>query len=114
MAILSVLIEPLLMAVVALAIALVTATQESLILQFLCLVIILSGFHPIILNPVIKLLEKLKLKTIKPYSSRPLELKLKGYPIKPFFGEICFVIIRGSGFLLTILALNSIELNQVL
>ncbi|NER06488.1 MAG: UPF0104 family protein, partial [Okeania sp. SIO3C4] len=113
-AILSVLIEPLLMAAAALAIALVAATQESWILQFLCLVIILSGFHPRILNPVVKFLEKLKLKTIKSDLYPPLELKLKGYPIKPFFGEICFVIIRGSGFLLTILALSTIEFNQVL
>lgn len=109
-----VLIEPLLMAAAALAIALIAATQESWILQFFCLVIILSGFHPRILNPVIKLLEKMKLKAIKSDSSPPLELKLKRYPIKPFFGEICFVLIRGSGFLLTILALNPIKLNQIL
>ncbi len=111
---LTVLIEPLLMAAAALAIALFTATPENLLLQLFCLFVVLFIVHPRILNPVIKYLVKLKLKAKKSDSEPPTELKLERYPIKPFFGEICFVLLRGSGFLLTMLAFNSIELNQII
>ncbi|MEM1169960.1 MAG: YbhN family protein [Cyanobacteria bacterium P01_H01_bin.35] len=113
-AILSVLIEPLLMAAAALAVALVGSTQESWFLQFLCFLAVISIVHPRILNPTIKYLVKIKLKVKKSDSEVANELKLERYPIKPFCGEICFVLLRGSGFLLTILAFNSIEFNQVL
>ncbi|MDJ0515726.1 MAG: lysylphosphatidylglycerol synthase domain-containing protein [Trichodesmium sp. MO_231.B1] len=112
-AILSVLIEPLLMAAAALGVALVGSTKESLFLQFLCFLAVISIIHPRILNPVIKYLVKIKLKVKKSDSEAATELKLERYPIKPFVGEICFVLIRGSGFLFTILAFNSIELNHV-
>ncbi|MGD1807152.1 UPF0104 family protein [Dapis sp. BLCC M126] len=113
-AILSVLIEPVLMAAAALGVALVGSTQENLFLQFLCFLVVISIIHPRILNPVIKYLVKIKLKVSKSDSKAVTELKLKRYPIKPFLGEICFVLIRGSGFLLTILAFNPVELNHVL
>ncbi len=112
-AILSVLIEPLLMAAAALGVALFGSTQESWFLQFLFFLAVISIVHPRILNPVIKYLAKIKLKVIKSDLEPVTELKLKRYPLKPFVGEICFVLIRGSGFLLTILAFNSVELNQV-
>jgi len=112
-AILSVLIEPLLMAAAALGVALLGSTQESWFLQFLCFFAVISIVHPRILNPVIKYLAKIKLKVIKSDLEPVTELKLKRYPLKPFVGEICFVLIRGSGFLFTILAFNSVELNQV-
>ncbi len=111
---LSVLIEPLLMAAAALAIALVGSTQDSWFLQFLCLVVVLSGVHPIIFNPVIKYLGKLKLKATKSDSYPSLELKLEHYPIRPFFGGAFFILLRGLGFLLTIFAINPIEFNQIL
>ncbi|NEP88867.1 MAG: UPF0104 family protein [Okeania sp. SIO2C2] len=113
-ALFTVLIEPLLMAAAALAIALFASTQESLFLQFLCFFIVIFILHPRILNPVIKYLAKLKLKVKKSDSYLHTELKLVRYPIKPFFGEICFILLRGAGFLLTMLAFNSIEFNQVL
>ena len=110
---LSVLIEPLVMAAAALGVALFGSTQESLFLQFLCFLAVISIIHPRILNPVIKYLVKIKLKVKKSDSEAATELKLERYPIKPFLGEICFVLIRGSGFLLTIFAFNSVELNHV-
>ncbi|NEO53260.1 MAG: UPF0104 family protein [Okeania sp. SIO3B5] len=113
-AILSVLIEPLLMAAAALAIALVGSTQESLFLQVLCFGVVIFSLHPRVLNPVIKSLAKIKLKVSKSDLEPVTELKLERYLIKPFLGEICFVLIRGSGFLFTILAFNSVELNHVL
>ncbi|WP_365673162.1 lysylphosphatidylglycerol synthase domain-containing protein [Okeania sp. SIO3I5] len=112
-AILSVLIEPLLMAAAALGVALVGSTQESWLIQFLCFLAVVSILHPRILNPVIKYLAKIKLKASKPDMKPVTELKLERYLIKPFVGEICFVLIRGVGFLLTILAFKSVELNDV-
>ncbi|MCL2938976.1 MAG: lysylphosphatidylglycerol synthase domain-containing protein [Trichodesmium sp. MAG_R02] len=113
-AILSVLIEPLLMAAAALGVASFGSSQESLFLQFLCFFAVLSIVHPRILNPVIKYLVKIKLKVKKSDLEPTTELKLERYPIKPFVGEICFVLLRGSGFLLTMFAFNSIEFNQIL
>lgn len=113
-AILSVLIEPLLMAAAALGVASFCSSQESLFLQFLCFFAVLSIVHPRILNPVIKYLVKIKLKVKKSDLEPTTELKLERYPIKPFVGEICFVLLRGSGFLLTMFAFNSIEFNQIL
>lgn len=113
-AILSVLIEPLLMAAAALGVASFCSSQESLFLQFLCFFAVLSIVHPRILNPFIKYLVKIKLKVKKSDLEPTTELKLERYPIKPFVGEICFVLLRGSGFLLTMFAFNSIEFNQIL
>ena len=113
-AILSVLIEPLLMAAAALGVASFGSSQESWSLQFLCFFAVLSIVHPRILNPVIKYLVKIKLKVKKSDLETTTELKLERYPIKPFVGEICFVLLRGSGFLLTMFAFNSIEFNQIL
>ena len=113
-AILSVLIEPLLMAAAALGVASFGSYQESWFLQFLCFFAVLSIVHPRILNPVIKYLVKIKLKVKKLDLEPTTELKLERYPIKPFVGEICFVLLRGSGFLLTMFAFNSIEFNQIL
>ena len=113
-AILSVLIEPLLMAAAALVVALVGSIQENLFLQFLCFFAVISIVHPRILNPIIKYLVKIKLKFTKSDLDAVNELQLERYPIKPFLGEICFVLLRGSGFLLTMLTFNSIEFNQIL
>ena len=113
-AILSVLIEPLLMAAAALIVALVGSTQESFFLQLFCFFSVICIIHPRILNPIIKYLVKIKLKFKKIDLEPDNELVLERYPIKPFVGEVCFVLLRGSGFLLTILAFNSIEFNQIL
>ena len=113
-AVLSVLIEPLLMAAAALTFALVGSIQENLFLQFLCFFAVISIVHPRILNPIIKYLVKIKLKFTKSDLDAVNELQLERYPIKPFLGEICFVLLRGSGFLLTMLTFNSIEFNQIL
>ena len=86
-------------------------TQRRLLLQFFSVICII---HPRILNPIIKYLVKIKLKFKKIDLEPDNELVLERYPIKPFVGEVCFVLLRGSGFLLTILAFNSIEFNQIL
>ncbi len=110
---LSVLLEPLLMAAAALVIALLGANQEYFIWEFLCLFVVLIGVHPRILNPVIEYLSKIKLKAKIYDDTSALDLKLKRYPVRPFLGEIGFVLIRGSGFLLTLRAITSFEISQI-
>lgn len=110
---LSVLIEPLLMAAAALAIALIGSLHESWFWELLCLFLVLIGVHPLILNPLVKFLGKLKLKAKKYDSDSAIELKLERYPLGPILGEIGFVLLRGSGFLLTLLAVNKVEINQI-
>jgi uncharacterized membrane protein YbhN (UPF0104 family) len=81
------------------------------------LVGVLLGVHPMILNPLIKFLGKGKFKKKKklPDSlgethSPPLNLKpgkLHRYPWLPLVGEMGFLALRGSGFLLVMLAMMS-------
>ncbi|MGK7920118.1 MAG: UPF0104 family protein [Trichodesmium sp.] len=118
----TVLIEPLLMAAGALVVALFDIKPEYLLFQLFCLFFVLLIVHPIILNPVIQYLVKLRLQDLvklqlpgKSFNENTLtELKLDHYLLKPFLGNICFVLLRASGFLLIILAFNPIQLNQVL
>jgi len=102
------------MAAAALGVALVGSTQESLFFKFLCFLAVISIVHPRILNPVIKYLAQIKLKFQKLALEVATKFKLERYLIKPFCGEICFVLLQGSGFLLTILAFNYIEFHQIL
>lgn len=110
---LSVLLEPLLMASAALLIALVNAQQEHLWLQIISLVVVLVGVHPRILNPVIRQFRKMKLKGENPEVIAAGGFKIYHYPIKPFLGQIGFVLLRSTGFILAVLALTSIQLNQI-
>ncbi|MDY7023290.1 MAG: lysylphosphatidylglycerol synthase domain-containing protein, partial [Cyanobacteriota bacterium] len=103
-AVLSVLLEPLLMASASLAIALITAQQPYWGLQILCLLVVLTGVHPRILNPVVNHLRKVKGKVFSSETSAIL-FQVERYPLRPFLGEIGFVGLRGVGFLLTLIAL---------
>lgn len=106
---LSVLLEPLLMAAAALLIALLGSLQKNWMLQVLSLAIVLIGLHPLILNPVLGFLGKLKLKKSGPVVTDTATLQLKSYPFLPLLGEIAFLGLRGAGFLLTLLALSSFD-----
>ncbi len=113
----SVLLEPLLMAAAALILALLSqavgfikTTSESYILGFqvLCLVIILAGIHPFFLNKLLLLVRKLKQK------SQPIEaVYIDHYPGRALLGEIGFILLRGSGFILTWMALIPVEISQI-
>jgi uncharacterized membrane protein YbhN (UPF0104 family) len=39
---------------------------------------------------------------------------LQSYPLIPFLGEIGFVLLRGSGFLLTFMALQPLNFSQII
>jgi len=130
----SVLLEPLLMAAAALIITLLGTfglwsgtSQNGLeignynvsltllqISKVLGLTGVLIGVHPRILNPLIKFLGKSKLKknqkSIENNGDKPLNLnpgKLQRYPLLPLVGELGFLLLRGSGFLLAMIAMMS-------
>ncbi|HEY9692701.1 MAG TPA: hypothetical protein V6D15_10870 [Oculatellaceae cyanobacterium] len=107
---LSVLLEPLLMAAAALLMA-VSGSQlstESRTLQVICLIVVGVGIHPRILNLFIQLMSRFKGK-----ATDADIVKLKQYPFLPLLGELCFLVLRGNGFLLTLMALTPVNFNQI-
>lgn len=102
---LSVLLEPLLLAVAALIVALVGTSQNRL-LQVFSLAIALIAIHPLILNQVLKLVSKLKNKgdDVK---------EIEHYPFLPLLGELGFLGLRGAGFVLTFWALHPVNISQI-
>jgi glycosyltransferase 2 family protein len=108
---LSVVLEPLLMAAAALAIALWGAQPNNRLLQALILAAVLIGIHPRILNPLLQIASRLKGKS---QSDQPVSSpQLRRYPLLPLLGEMGFVLLRATGFLLTLLALSPIAANQI-
>lgn len=115
-AILSVLLEPLLMAAAAVAVGLVSSALGAntqiggLWLQLAGLAAVLIGIHPGILNTLLRGLSRSKNKADRDVAE---VIKLTEYPLIPFLGEIGFVILRGMGFVLTLMALQSVTWLQV-
>ena len=113
-AIVSVLLEPLLMAAAALFVGLVSSAFSGAIvggvwLQLAGLVAVLIGIQPRILNILLHRLGRSKNKA----DAEAIAVKLKTYPLIPFLGEMGFVIFRGIGFILTFTALQSITWQQI-
>lgn len=112
---LCVLLEPLLMAASALLVAIVSTlfgvvdVNSFLIMlgQIVALVVVLTGIHPRILNPLLHRLGKSK------GNEATIEARLKTYPLLPFLGEMGFVIFRGTGFLFTVMALQTVTPFQI-
>lgn len=104
-AITGVVLEPILMAVAALAIAIVIL--PSTLLQSLILVGLLVILHPRILNPILGRLARTRIKQTENSDQKATIPELQAYPLKPFIGEIVFVLFRGLGFLLCFLALDA-------
>lgn len=116
---LSVLLEPLLMGAAALITLLLSSQFTShntflflQILQILCLVGVLCVLHPKFLNIGIGIVQRLKIK--KSTSSTVLNsaISLK-YPLRPLLGELGFLGLRGTGFILTLFALSPLNLSQI-
>ncbi|MDP5338404.1 MAG: flippase-like domain-containing protein, partial [Nodularia sp. (in: cyanobacteria)] len=119
---LSVLLEPLLMAAAALIIIVVlgsqfAATHNSLsvqILQFLCLAVLLCTVHPRFLNPAIRFVYKLKAKRSASTTTKlTIPFQVKRYPLIPLLGELGFLGLRGTGFILTVFALTPLNISQL-
>lgn len=109
---LSVVLEPLLMAAAALAIALMGAQQNNGLVQGLTLIAVLASIHPRCLNPLLRIASRLKTKPSDKGGSEPA-LQLRRYPLLPLLGEAVFVLLRAAGFLLTLSALSPIAPDQV-
>ncbi len=128
-ALLSIVLEPLLMA----AAALIVASGSYPGWQTLALLPILLGVHPQFINPILQRLAKGKLASLSKHSrsqarrgaglEQPADealqeipastVQLKRYPIAPLLGEVCFVLMRGLGFVLALAALGQIEAQQL-
>jgi glycosyltransferase 2 family protein len=104
---LSVLLEPLLMAAAAIAIALSTGVRLHGLIQLASLAAVLVAIHPQFLNPLLKLASRIK----GNQESEPLQIRR--YPLLPLLGEAGFVLLRGLGFLLTLSALSPITPAQI-
>lgn len=113
----SVLLEPLLMVAAALLVALtgssfgwvnIKGNLEVFGLQILSLGIVCLAIHPRILNPALQLLSRLKGKSSNP------DFQLEHYPLLPLLGELVFLGLRGTGFIVTFVALTSVNPSQVL
>ena len=118
---LSVLLEPLLMLAAALIIIVLFGSQlvvsnlnfNLIILQFLALIIVLCILHPRFLNPAIQILDKWKNKKSNRENQLINSFIIQRYPVKPLLGELVFLGLRASGFILTMLALNSLTWAQI-
>lgn len=113
---LCVVLEPLLMAASALLIAIVSTilgfvetsfSLTAIVGQTVALIVVLVGIHPRILNPILQRVSKSKNK------KQVATEKLKKYPLLPFLGEISFILLRGTGFLGTVMALQTVTPTDI-
>lgn len=119
---LSVLLEPLLMAAAAIAFVLLgiqSAIAPSHIYLRILLIFGLAGvllaIHPYWLNLAIRLLRQIKFKAATSIAKvNDIELcQIKRYPWRPLLGEMGFIGLRGTGFLLTFLALMPLSIERI-
>ncbi len=117
---LSVILEPLLMAIAALIIIFIFAGKLVFssfniwikVLQIFSVIVVLCLIHPWFLNSILSLLQKIKIKkSSQPSVSTPVNIHR--YPLKPLIGEFGFLVLRGSGFILTIFALSPVNIHQI-
>ena len=113
----SVLLEPLLMAAAALLVALIGrqlgwvgnyGNAQTWGLQILGLAVVLLAVHPRTLNPGLQVLRRLKEKTPDTEA-----FTIKHYPLIPLLGELGFLLLRGSGFIVTLMALTLVSPSQL-
>lgn len=114
---LSVLLEPLLMATAALLVALSSSTIGliktaadiwTLAIQIVILIVVLVGIHPLILNPVMHFISRLKKN-----AQQTETINIEEYPLVPLLGELGFLILRGTGFVFIWMALISVYWEQI-
>ena len=140
---LSVLLEPLLMASAGVMIGLLCFDKINWWLRLVGCAAILIAIRPQTLNPIVLFVEKLKLKkqdgeisqveeaagdrhisrlessfslakkisSVK--SNHKINLPIKRYPLVPLIGQVCFIGLRGSGFVLTVMALNPVNFSDI-
>jgi hypothetical protein len=119
---LSVLLEPLLMAAAALIVVLLGIQSVAININsrtniqgllILVLAAVLLAVHPRFLNLAIRLFSRFKLKSTNSNAVDTSTFQVKRYPWRPLLGELGFIGLRGTGFLLTLLALTSVAISQI-
>ena len=108
---LSVILEALLMAASAILMGGLFAHSQNWGVQVAILLVVTAGVHPRILSPIAQLLCKIKAKAFRDSSSDVCHIQR--YPIRPWVGELIFLVFRGSGFFWIISALTTVSLNQI-
>lgn len=113
----SVLLEPLLMLAAALLVTLLASQQiagrygeGAIALQWIALIGVLAAVHPRALNPLLRRLYRLKQQAA---ADTPPGFQLTHYPLVPLWGELGFLLLRASGFLLAFQAIQPIALPEV-
>jgi glycosyltransferase 2 family protein len=107
-ALLSILLEPLLMLAAALIITIGLA-PFSPIFSLLGLTIVLLSIHPRCLNPLLKQAGRMKREKLA-IEKIP---QLQQYPLRPLLGELGFLILRGTGFVITWSSIHPIGFQQL-
>jgi glycosyltransferase 2 family protein len=110
---LSVVMEPLLMASAALSMGLVLATSNAWMWQGMALAILATTLHPRVLGPIAEHLSVVKAKAFRSEVPDGAIFHMKRYPLRPWLGELGFLVWRGVGFVLIVLALGSVSLSQI-
>lgn len=119
---LSVLLEPLLMAAAAILLALLgiqsaIAQTQSYIQLLLIFVLagVLLAIHPHLLNLTIRFLNQMKFSSTRSAANvtDAALCQIKRYPWRPLLGELGFIGLRGTGFLLTLLALMPLPIERI-
>ncbi|MEM6251653.1 MAG: YbhN family protein [Cyanobacteria bacterium P01_D01_bin.156] len=116
-AIVGVVLEPLLMAAAALCLAAISFSTTVANTRWLLLgcgavlVAMLVAIHPRLLNPILKRLGTAKAKA-QGLTVTNSTLRLQTYPLRSLLGEIGFVVLRGLGFMMTLVALQALEPSQ--
>lgn len=107
----SVIIEPLLMAIAALLITVISASIGIIevnfspiifLVQLMIIVITLICINPKIINPILSKLSKSK--------GSKESAKLTKYPLLPLLGEVIFLLLRGLAFLSILLAFIPVKI----
>ncbi len=117
-AVLSVVMEPLLMAVAALIVACLTGAQLAGLAnqfggrfgQIAILSLALISVHPRVFNPVLQTLGRAKAKAQRLDFSTGGN-RLRSYPVKALLGEMGFVLLRSLGFIAIVLAFQPLTLE---
>lgn len=109
---LSVVVEPLLMASAALSMGLVLATSNAWMWQVAALAILATTLHPRVLSPIAQHLSLVKAKAFRSEKPKGAIFVIKRYPLRPWLGELGFLVWRGGGFVLIVMALGSVSVHQ--
>lgn len=109
------LLEPLLMAVAALIIAVAGSVSIEGIPPGIYIVLpaILISLHPRWLDPVVRRLAKGKLQAIASEQESTSPVSVYRYPFIPLLGELGFLLWRGAGFIFSVLAVSAVSLDRI-